>query len=212
MSLVKRIGRRVRRAVKPAPAQPRRPHAAREAERREMLAELPRDAVCAEIGTWRGGFAATILADRSPRQLFLIDPWEHRVEETYEKASYGGNMQGGQRALDAMHQDVLDRFAEEIAAGQVVVLRKRSTDAASTFSDESLDWIYIDGDHSYDGVTADLEAYARTVKPGGRIAGDDYGHQGSWFEDGVKRAVDELAARTGAELQVIGTQFVLRMP
>jgi predicted O-methyltransferase YrrM len=183
----------------------------REAERARMLAMLPAEGSCAEIGTWRGDFAAVILADRRPSRLYLVDPWEHRTDEAYEKASYGGKMDGGQQALDEMHQSVVERFAGEISAGQVIVLRRRSTDAAGTFAPESLDWVYIDGDHSYEGVSADLEAYFPAVKPGGLIAGDDYGHQGSWFEDGVKRAVDEVAGRC-AGLEVIGTQFVLRKP
>ncbi len=176
-----------------------------------MLTQLPEGAVCAEIGTWRGDFAAVILGERRPERLFLVDPWEHRDEGAYEQASYGGRMEGGQAALDAMYESVLERFAAEIAEGRVSVVRRRSTDAATTFEDESLDWVYIDGDHSYDGVKADLEAFFPAIKPGGLIAGDDYGHVGSWFEDGVTRAVDEFADRC-AGLEVIGTQFVLRKP
>jgi Methyltransferase domain len=174
-----------------------------------MLAMLPAEGVCAEVGTWRGDFAAVILRERNPRRLFLVDPWEHRGEWAYEQASYGGRMDGGQRALDEMHAGVLERFAAEIEEQRVTVLRQRSTDAAAGLADESLDWVYIDGDHSYEGVRDDLEAFHRTVKPGGLIAGDDYGHVGSWFEDGVTRAVDEFKSRC-AGLEVIGTQFVLR--
>ena len=183
----------------------------REEERARMLAALAAGAHCAEIGTWRGDFAAVILADRKPEKLFLVDPWEYRTEETYEQASYGGKMEGGQQALEDMYQSVVGRFETEIETGQVLVMRQRSTDAAATFAPESLDWVYIDGDHSYEGVKADLNAYFATVKPGGILAGDDYGHQGSWFEDGVKRAVDEFAVRC-EDLQVIGTQFLLRKP
>ena len=176
-----------------------------------MLVALPEQAACAEIGTWRGDFAAVILQSRKPSCLYLVDPWEHRSEGEYEQASYGGRMEGGQQALESMYESVLGRFRSEIEEGRVKVLRRRSTDAAATFADGSLDWVYIDGDHSYEGVKADLEAYYRTVKSGGLMAGDDYGHVGSWFEDGVTRAVDEFAAR-GAGLQVIGTQFVLKKP
>jgi len=194
----------------PAPPSPRAEALRkREAERARMLAMLPAEGACAEIGTWKGDFAAVILAKCRPRRLFLIDPWEHRTDEAYEEASYGGRMEGGQQALERMYQDVMARFASEISSGQVTVLRSRSTDAAQTFEPESLDWVYIDGDHSYEGVSADLEAYFGAVKPGGLLAGDDYGHQGSWFADGVKRAVDEFAERC-AGLEVIGTQFVLR--
>ena len=183
----------------------------REAERARMLAMLPAEGACAELGTWRGDFAAVILANRRPQRLFLVDPWEHRTDAAYEQASYGGKMEGGQQALEEMYESVMARFAGEISAGRVTVLRSRSTDAAATFAPESLDWVYIDGDHSYEGVSADLEAYFGAVKPGGLLAGDDYGHEGSWFEDGVKRAVDEFAGRC-AGLEVIGTQFVLRKP
>lgn len=104
-----------------------------------MLSMLPAGGACAEIGSWRGEFAAVILADRHPISLFLVDPWEYRTEEDYEQASYGGKMDGGQQALDEMHQSVLSRFASEISDGQVTVLRERSTDAARSFAPESLD-------------------------------------------------------------------------
>ncbi len=35
---------------------------------------------------------------------------------------------------------------------------------------EPLDFLFIDGDHSYDGVRADFERYGRLVRPGGLIA------------------------------------------
>jgi predicted O-methyltransferase YrrM len=57
---------------------------------------------------------------------------------------------------------------------------------------EPIDFLYIDADHSYDGVTADLEAWVPHVKPGGLIVGDDYGNA---IYPGVKRAWDEFEAR-----------------
>jgi hypothetical protein len=113
--------------------------------------------------------------------------------------------------MDAVYERVVARFRSEIEGGQVLVQRARSVDAAASFPDESLDWVYLDGDHSYEGVKHDLDAYFRTVKAGGFIAGDDYGQVGSWFEDGVTRAVDEFAGRC-AGLRVIGTQFLLKKP
>ena len=40
------------------------------------------------------------------------------------------------------------------------------------------DWIYIDGNHTYEYVKQDLEGYRPKVKPGGYMAGDDYGTKG----------------------------------
>jgi Methyltransferase domain len=201
------IPHRLRRRLFPTPRQ--RAKRRRRQERERLLSMLPEHGVCAEVGTWRGDFAATILASRAPTQLYLVDPWEHREEDTYAQASFGGNAQGGQTALDAIHDSVVARFRAEIDAGRVIVRRQRSVPAAAAFAEASLDWVYIDADHSYEGVKGDLESYYRTVKPGGFLAGDDYGHVGSWFEDGVTRAVDEFAGRC-AELKVIGTQFLLR--
>jgi predicted O-methyltransferase YrrM len=122
---------------------------------------------------------------------------------------FGGRTQEGQRDMDAIYQSVLDRFHPRIERGQVDVRRSRSVEAASAFADDALDWVYIDGDHTYEAVKADLEAYYRTVKPGGYLAGDDYGLAG-WWGDGVTRAVDEFAAN--AQLTIIGTQFLLQKP
>ena len=179
-------------------------------QRRRLLALLPKGATCAEIGSWRGDNAARILSSRRPRQLYLVDPWEYREEEKYEQAWFGGAAQAGQEDMDAIYESVIDRFRSNIERGQVVVKRLRSVDAATSFPDDTLDWVYIDGDHSYEGVKDDLEAYYRTVKSGGFLAGDDYESTG-WWKDGVKRAVDEFAGRC-AGLTVIGSQFLLKKP
>jgi hypothetical protein len=62
-----------------------------------------------------------------------------------------------------------------------------STVVAVDFADESLDAIYLDGDHSYEGVKTDINAWSPKVKIGGLIMGHDFIH-----EPGVHRAVTEL--------------------
>jgi SAM-dependent methyltransferase len=181
---------------------------ARRSQRRVILARLPRAGVGAEIGTWKGDFTAKLLGRTRPRQLYLIDPWAYRQESTYKHAMYGDRTPGEQERLDGIYESVLNRFSAEIESGQVVVRRLRSTDAAADLEDDSLDWVYIDGDHTYEAVKSDLQTYLRVVKPGGVLAGDDYGQAG-WWGNGVTRAVDEFAAsgRCG-DLTVIGSQFI----
>lgn len=197
-------------------ARPRRRLAAlragarRRAQRRRLLSLLPKGGTCVEIGSWRGDNAARVLASRRPERLYLVDPWEYREEERYRDAWFGAATRSGQQDMDAIYESVLARFRPNIESGQVVVKRMRSIDAASSFADGSLDWVYIDGDHSYEGVRDDLEAYYRTVKHGGFLAGDDYEGPG-WWGDGVKRAVDEFAGRCGG-VTVIGSQFLLKKP
>jgi predicted O-methyltransferase YrrM len=71
--------------------------------------------------------------------------------------------------------------------------------------------VWLDGDHSYEGVKADLEHLSRSLRPGGLIAGDDY-TAGGWWGDGVIRAVDEFAASGRGRLTVVGLHFLLRLP
>ena len=49
-----------------------------------------------------------------------------------------------------------------------------SAEAANLFEDESLDYVYIDGDHSYEGAKKDLIAWYPKVKKGGFFGGHDY--------------------------------------
>ena len=58
------------------------------------------------------------------------------------------------------------KFEQEIAEGKVVIRRGLSIDAAETFDDYSLDWIYIDTDHSYQTTRKELEIYSKKIRPG----------------------------------------------
>ena len=56
----------------------------------------------------------------------------------------------------------------------VTILESDSVKASENFKDKSLDFVFIDGDHSYDGVINDLKAWDKKIKDGGTIAGHDY--------------------------------------
>jgi hypothetical protein len=128
----------------------------------------------------------------------------------YPKAWYGGGIAEGQPFMDELHTSVVARFGGVRA---VEVVRAASIDAAASFEDQSVDWIYLDSNHSYEAVAADLRAWLPKVRSGGVLAGDDYHETGAWFKDGVKRAVDEIVAEGLARLEWLrGEQFLLRTP
>ena len=64
-----------------------------------------------------------------------------------------------------------------------------SVPISAEFENESLDLVFIDGDHSYEGCKADIEAWLPKLRSGGVLAGHDYGHKRF---PGVKQAVDEM--------------------
>jgi predicted O-methyltransferase YrrM len=62
--------------------------------------------------------------------------------------------------------------------------------AASTlFADGSVDVVWLDADHSYEAVKADIAAWLPKIRPGGVLGGDD------WAFEGVEKAVRESCPR-----------------
>lgn len=169
---------------------------------------LPRRSAGCEVGVWKGDLSAAFLRYLRPKRLHLVDPWLFMPDKP--KAIYGGREATSQADMDAIYGQVLARFEDERRRGRVVVHRETSLVAASAVVDGSLDWVYVDGDHSYDAVRADLEVWAPKLTPGGLLTGDDYGSFG-WWEGGVQRAVDEFVAARSPEVLVLTSHFALRL-
>lgn len=148
-----------------------------------VLQTLPKNSVGIEIGVHLGDFSAQILANATPNKLYLIDPYLHFEDASYAKAWYGGSA-AGQQEMDERFERVQNRFRTQIENGRVELVREKSVLAASRFADESLDFVYIDGDHTFDGVWGDIKAYFPKLKIGGLLIGDDYS-LGSWWGSGV---------------------------
>ena len=74
-------------------------------------------------------------------------------------------------------------------------------EAVNNFKDNILDFVYIDADHRYEAVKADILAWLPKVKKNGWLCGHDYGEK-----DGVTKAVDELFP--DAEIDTDYTWFV----
>ena len=200
----------MRNPIKAAVARVQRSFGVVDPNRAWLLDQLARGGVGAEIGVWRGDFSGAILRVTDPSTLHLIDPWSFRDDPAYEDAWYGAGHARSQDDMDSIYWSVLERFSNEIRSGRVRVHRAMSVEAAAELPDDSLDWVYIDGDHTYQCVLQDLETYSPKVRRGGVIAGDDYGGEG-WWEDGVSRAVDEWVGRCDDRaLEVRNAQFVIR--
>jgi predicted O-methyltransferase YrrM len=63
--------------------------------------------------------------------------------------------------------------------------------AANKIKDESLDFVFIDADHKYYSVIADIKKWSPKVKIGGFVSGHDCDHRG------VKRALVEVYGKNG---------------
>lgn len=129
--------------------------------RKEMLKGLVKPgSVIAEIGVFVGDLAEWIQKELKPSKFYAVD--------CYEGPVIGSANQDGFN-----FEFYKTPIAEWFAGRRVPITKMRSSDFFKTIPDGSLDCVYIDGDHSYEGVKADLEASHHKVKHGGWILGHD---------------------------------------
>lgn len=171
-------------------------------ERENLVAHLPAGGVAAEIGVAAGDFAAVLLDKAKPSKLHLIDPWSHLESDTLGGAALLEGVKAGEGGPapnaegDKQFEAIKARFAAE---PRVTLHRQFSYRALSGFPDKHFDFVYIDGNHTYEFVLRDLRDCAAKLKEDGLILGHDF------FEDAfaaeqnyaVIDAVNAFLKRTG---------------
>ena len=138
----------------------------------------------AEVGVAFGGHSEAILQTTGVEKLYAVDSYQHRSE-------YDDPMNLPQPVFDRLYQ----RTGQRLGAfgDRVTQVRLDSVEAARQIN-EPLRFVYIDGDHSYQGIRADLEAWFPLIREGGIIAGHDYGQPAF---PGVKAVADHFFKRFG---------------
>ena len=126
----------------------------------------------------------------------LIDPWVHQKYDWVKWAK-------GQNVTRA-YTHVLNKFSR---IKNVSIHRKKSTEI--NFGEEYFDWVYIDADHSYESVKADLKHWYPQVKKGGFLCGDDYGWSHK-LTAGPKPAVVEFVKSHNLEIEIVKNQYVIQ--
>ncbi len=148
-------------------------------DRLDLIAKMPKNAVVAEIGVYKGDFSKIILDTSSPFKLHLIDVWTGNQYPSY------------------LYEEVKTRFHREIQRKQVEINRGLSIDVVNNFPDNYFDWIYLDTVHSYNYTINELQSFLPKMKKNGIIAGHDY-IVGNWVDQvryGVKEAVYEFCSK-----------------
>jgi len=179
--------------------------------------------VGAEIGVWFGNTSTQFLK-KGLKKLYMVDPYsvepyKENSEMTYQEylAKYQpitGEFAevGFQKYYDKVYAEINSRFR---TYKEVEICRMLSGEWFKKYSDVELDWIYIDGDHSYEGCLSDLENALKAVKAGGLILGDDYGWPNNkWNKPGVTKAVNEFINTnnlTNSMFRHGETQFEIRV-
>jgi predicted O-methyltransferase YrrM len=161
--------------------------------RLEMIRSIvPPRGVYAEIGVFAGAFSKQLVGALTPKILYLLDVFE------------GEATSGDQDGNNLSTVNLGEVYASLAGRPGIVPLKGDSAVILDGMPDNSLDMVYIDGDHSYEGCKRDLEASFRKVRPGGWILGHDYEMnmqkaRTQWVF-GVKRAVDEFCSKANQSI------------
>jgi hypothetical protein len=146
-----------------------------------------------EIGVAYGSHSDNILDMTSIDKLYGIDPYLEYGD--YEKDP----MCMSQKTMDDMYIFVNDRLT--YYGDRFQLLRETSIDASSNFDNETLDFVYIDGNHFEDYIKLDLYTWWEKIRIGGIISGHDYNHGNFPF---VTKLVDQFCIEKNIELKYMG--------
>lgn len=170
---------------------------------KEILGRLAiENPIGAEIGVFTGALSSELLK-KDGLTLYMVDSWSASNKDSeYAKS---GDFHA------ALNQQQQDRYFEstcktvEFAGEKAKIIRKPSIEAAKEISDASLDFVFIDADHSYSGCKADILAWFPKVKPGGLLSGHDYKNV-DYPCFGVEKAVDEFSENSNLPVE-LGDNF-----
>lgn len=145
----------------------------------------------AQVGTWHGK-SSRALSDNmcEGSKLFDVDTFNGSSGEPDQHAT------AKEREGDHCFQWYWDNQYEQILKGEVIPMRMHSHNAAHTLNHRGIkfDMVFIDADHTHQGVRDDIAAWAPLVKDGGLICGHDYYTVGeepfAWI--GVRETVEEM--------------------
>lgn len=153
--------------------------------RQDLVKKLPKGGVVAEIGTDQGVFARHIKEACAPSKLHLFELDISRIIRS--------NVEAG------------------IRDGSIIVHEGYSYEKMALVPDATFDWIYIDGDHHYEGVKLDIEASLPKLKEGGMLVFNDYTcwSPSSMNRCGVARAVNEFCIANRWELVYLSFQSMM---
>jgi predicted O-methyltransferase YrrM len=145
---------------------------------------VPANGTIVEIGSYAGRSSVHWAANSDPSvEIFCIDPFDAVIDD-FSFAHIQGDA-----------SNVRDRPSGEIFAEQTRDWAHRLTPLAQLSPpatwERPADVIFVDGDHTAEGVTRDLRFWIDHLKPGARLLGHD------WDDARVREAVEAFAAERG---------------
>jgi hypothetical protein len=146
---------------------------------RDLISMLPSPTTMVEIGSFAGESAEEFLKHQNILHLHAVDPWQSGYDPNDPASELTG-----QPVIEAEFD-----YRMKVFPGRYSKYRMPSAEAIHFFNDSSLDFVYIDALHTYDGVISDINLWLPKIKDNGFIGGHDYDIENF---PGVVQAVNEV--------------------
>ena len=145
-----------------------------------------------ELGSFKGkstAYLAQGAKDGNEVPVYAVDPWD-----------LAGNVYGKHGFTRPEVREAFEAQLKKVRLwGRVTQVQAFSTDYADVYDGPPVGLLFIDGDHRYEPVKADFEAWEPLLASGAVVAFDDYDTKPN---PGVARFVGELAA-AGFDVQIV---------
>lgn len=160
----------------------------------KLFAELEYIVGC-EVGVEKGKNAQAMFEAIPNLKLYAVDPYKQHTRCSEEATAYLRHWD--ENYLKAVKRQAQKRLQDK----NVVFIEKFSEDAVKDIPYNSLDFVYIDGDHSYDSVMLDIIFWGRKVRKGGIVSGHDYFYDNNkpGRQAKVTQAVDDYTKVHGVD-------------
>lgn len=156
----------------------------------ELLKNVPHK-IGAEIGVFEGDTTIRLLSKLpNLERLICVDPFEHYPEHT--KTLNPNKAKFHDADFNKVFKTFSDRVKQYGEGKDVQIYTMYSVEASNKIADRSLDFAFIDANHSYNYVYMDIMSWLPKIKIGGLLTGHDYkvrGHRGNF---GVTKAVHDI--------------------
>ena len=177
--------------------------------RKFLLGYLPADSVGAEFGVFTGLFSGVLARARRISKVTFVDPWWKAFGSHYP--DWGAYTDYGRVSTRDAYEIAKIRIARAGIPNRVVEIGY-SYEWLAAQPDKSLDWVYLDSTHNYEGTKRELGFLEHKIKDTGLILGDDWQIERNHIHHGVCLAVNEFVKTSKFELILAGDkyQWVLR--
>jgi len=140
------------------------------------LTKKTKGLIMVEIGCYAGESTSIFASAKHIKMVHAVDPWKNGYDKN-DGASH-------KRPMEAV-ETIFDERMNSLCQGKYKKYKMTGDEAVSLFEDESLDMVYLDGNHQYEAVKNDIQKWLPKIKKTGCITGHD------WARGSVQMAVTE---------------------